>query len=1300
MKLKKQLAVLLAASLAVTLLPGVNTVKAGAEEAETQILEENGAEEETQTLEENGAEEGTQALEKNEAEEEGIQTLEENKAETGEDVAAKADSTQEDNITITGLTTASTYYSLYGKFPMYIEYSTKEDITNVQYGKISMDITKEDGTLVASAKSEYNSSCFYIDNCSGVESGQSYKLKFTIKYNYPNSSSPREFKEVWSDTKEITFADKKVWLSNKYCPSGTKNSDGLELCFEGVGSEYYIDKAVLLDNNGEVAACSYSSYDTGKLHFYERYDNRYEDEGIFKNDIDVNKMGISSCSLHLRYTREIKPGEELYLAYYIDGKEYKPDNVTCIATDNPYISYAGLDGYCYPGMENAVAIKVTGYNIDFNRLSFVLKEKDTGRTAAASVNQMTKIQDKEQCYYCVEFAEGEQFSYKKYNIEYSYSDSEKEIIVLDKDNMYIDLRSKSIIWNPKEKTLEYYNHNIPVNSTVSYHIWEDTTEYTRSVRSTSGEAETNSQHIITIPLEDEVEESGLYNFSVTYTDSNGNKQTEREDQSICIMYYDDNNGSNVFNYLNNIYYLSDNEKYGFSVIMDPKDKDMLNTTCNAEIYNMTDGIVTGSINLELKEEGGNLLYSGFYNGNLQPGSYSLSFSPLEDDINLYFYVQDSSKLCITGQSYELAQKGTMYMLFPTAEIANKYFKQEDLQKIEIKVCDIAGNQTAIYKYQEDFSITNTENNLWIVKFKDEIKEKLAKLYYSYFYIYYNGEEIRSAVMPGNPLPGVSIYESGHMEMGMYVYTEPSKIYMNDNYSTDYGTYDMFNSPGYYPYNDLVMNDYYNRNSKYKYGLIEYCGVDGKASAFPAKLKITEWHSMETIKEIDIPEAGYKLTSSDLEGLSDKRIYNCFLEGADGSVNSYRNYLALPKDNTGGGNTGGGNTGGGNTGGGNTGGGNTGGGNTGGGNTGGSLAPYIPPVSTEMPSQTPAAGTASQTPSAAPSQTPSSIPSQTPSAAPAQTTVPPEPPVNTDKPEGTSAPLQTQAPENKPSQTPSGGDDSDKTGSFVKEGKKIVSGDMEFKSTGDGNVTISDIDTKNTKNIVIPATIYYNGIKYKVTQVGKSAFEDSDIKSVVLGKNIVTIGKEAFKNCINLDSVKLGNNVKEIGDRAFKGCKKLETIKFPYGVKTIGKGSFRNCINLKKAEIPGTVTNIVENAFRNCRSMETFIIGTENDNNKKLALRYGLTTAKVSIGASALENCTELRSVVINTHVTKIGNSTFKFCNSLREMIIKSLKLKKVGGHALKGVHNCKITVPPVKLKPYTVLFKNKGQGKKVIVAKG
>ena len=74
-------------------------------------------------------------------------------------------------------------------------------------------------------------------------------------------------------------------------------------------------------------------------------------------------------------------------------------------------------------------------------------------------------------------------------------------------------------------------------------------------------------------------------------------------------------------------------------------------------------------------------------------------------------------------------------------------------------------------------------------------------------------------------------------------------------------------------------------------------------------------------------------------------------------------------------------------------------------------------------------------------------------------------------------------------------------------------------------------------------------------------------------------------------------------------------------------------------------------------------------------------------------------MIINTQVQVIGNSAFSNCASLEDIIVYSKQLRTVGNQALKGVSDCKISVLKVKLKKYKVLFKNKGQGKRVIVAK-
>ena len=234
-----------------------------------------------------------------------------------------------------------------------------------------------------------------------------------------------------------------------------------------------------------------------------------------------------------------------------------------------------------------------------------------------------------------------------------------------------------------------------------------------------------------------------------------------------------------------------------------------------------------------------------------------------------------------------------------------------------------------------------------------------------------------------------------------------------------------------------------------------------------------------------------------------------------------------------------------------------------------------------------------------------------------------------------------------------------------------------------SVAVTDMRDVKTSAVKIPATVTVDGKEYPVTKIGKNAFAGN--------KHVKT--------------VTLGSNVKTIGTGAFKGCTNLTSVKFPSKLATVGKNSFYNCKKLKKASLPVTTKKIGIAAFKNCKALKQFVVGKKL-RQKKGALpaggqeiRYGASSVKLDISASAFENCVSLRQMVINSLVRRIGNSALKNCKSLRSLIVNSEILKEVAKRALKGVHNCKISVPSMKLKPYSVLFKNKGQGKKVIVAK-
>ena len=127
---------------------------------------------------------------------------------------------------------------------------------------------------------------------------------------------------------------------------------------------------------------------------------------------------------------------------------------------------------------------------------------------------------------------------------------------------------------------------------------------------------------------------------------------------------------------------------------------------------------------------------------------------------------------------------------------------------------------------------------------------------------------------------------------------------------------------------------------------------------------------------------------------------------------------------------------------------------------------------------------------------------------------------------------------------------------------------------------------------------------------RAPWSKSDIKRIIIGDGITTIGVFAFYDCSALTSVTIPNSVTTIGGRAFTGCSELTSVTIPNSVTTIGGYAFSDCSALTSVTIPNSVTKIGESAFAGCRSLKILTFGS------------GLQ----SIGREAFSNCTNITQI--------------------------------------------------------------------------
>jgi hypothetical protein len=189
----------------------------------------------------------------------------------------------------------------------------------------------------------------------------------------------------------------------------------------------------------------------------------------------------------------------------------------------------------------------------------------------------------------------------------------------------------------------------------------------------------------------------------------------------------------------------------------------------------------------------------------------------------------------------------------------------------------------------------------------------------------------------------------------------------------------------------------------------------------------------------------------------------------------------------------------------------------------------------------------------------------------------------------------------------------------------------------------------------------NASQEAATVLGGRAFYKCDnLNSVILGNNIVEIGRNAFDGCKSLQSIVIPNSVKTMGSHAFLGCESLESVQLSENLKSIEWASFSSCDSLKSITIPDGVEFLGESAFGYCKNLTEVKLPSNLKKIDWCVFQYCTNLTSIDIPDNthtiyrlAFQGCTNLKTVTLGKSMKNINGGAFAECPALEEIYCKA-----------------------------------------------
>ena len=240
-------------------------------------------------------------------------------------------------------------------------------------------------------------------------------------------------------------------------------------------------------------------------------------------------------------------------------------------------------------------------------------------------------------------------------------------------------------------------------------------------------------------------------------------------------------------------------------------------------------------------------------------------------------------------------------------------------------------------------------------------------------------------------------------------------------------------------------------------------------------------------------------------------------------------------------------------------------------------------------------------------------------------------------------------------------------------------------------------------VIIPDEVTgEDGIKREVVSLGANVFQNTDVTSVLLGKNIREVDENAFTAAMSLSSILVDEEnpyfvseegilystdnalirmpiasslrevtVKEgttaIANHAFEDCSGLRNISFPNTLVSIGDSAFYDARGLRTPTFPSSLRLIGAYAFRNTESFQTVIL-PEGVEELGEGTFYASNLTSVHLPSTiqmlphwAFYTASSLTSITFSEGLVEIGEEAF-FMTGIRSLVTPS-SLRRIGNSA-------------------------------------